>query len=150
MQGAVCYVVPLILGVSHTNLGFYIIFTLQVSSCRHAASAPQMQNAELTHSESSVYFFFLSIHCSNAQTHGSGGRTTQGISCCGWDAAVGLGFISQTSAVWEVPASPRHRREPDLDHPLSITQGQHKAGLGETPRARRRFLHHGWIFPGEV
>lgn len=32
------------------------------------------------------------IHCSNAQTHGSGGRTTQGISCYTWYVAVGLGF----------------------------------------------------------
>lgn len=29
----------LLLEDSHTSLGFYIIFTLQVSSCRHAASA---------------------------------------------------------------------------------------------------------------
>lgn len=59
VQAVVCCVVPVLLGVSHTNLGFHITFTLQVSSCKHAVSALQMQNPELLHLESSIYFFFL-------------------------------------------------------------------------------------------
>lgn len=47
---------PLLLEVSHTNLGFYVIFTLQVSSCRHAASALQMQNPEFMHLESIICY----------------------------------------------------------------------------------------------
>lgn len=75
-------------------LAFTLFFTLQVSSCRRAASALQMQNPEFIHLESGIYFKKKKqIHCSEAQTHGSRGRTAQGISCYRWDAAAGLGFL---------------------------------------------------------
>lgn len=56
-------------------LAFTLFFTLQVSSCRCAASALQMQNPGFIHLESSIYLKKIQIRCSEAQIHGSRGRT---------------------------------------------------------------------------
>jgi len=116
-----------------------------------------MQTPEFRHLESSIYLKKTQIHCSKAQTHGSGGRTAQGISCHRWAAAVRCGFLRPPERPclegarpgWELPRLRGVAGNPTFTAVRSA-QRQHEAGLGETLRARRRIFHHGWIFPREI
>lgn len=128
---------PLLLEVSRTNLGFYIIFTLQVSSCRHAASALQMQTPEFMPLESSIYLKkknqtqnkFIALRPKMMAPEGGPHRASP-VSGGTWLPSSPLNSSAgRSSARLEVPTPPRDCREPDLNHsPLYTAAARSWAG----------------------